>query len=68
MAAVESAIARIRRAGKAPGVLTVDEALARRYMAAGSLFTAVGVDAALLVKHCDQLAQRFATPAQAGDR
>ena len=60
VAAVETAIARIRQAGKAPGVLTVDETLARRYMAAGSLFTAVGVDAALLARHCDQLAQRFA--------
>ena len=59
VAAVESAIARIRKAGKAPGVLTVDETLARRYMAAGSLFTAVGVDAALLARQCDQLAQRF---------
>lgn len=62
VAAVEAAIVRIRKAGKAPGVLTVDETLARRYMAAGSLFTAVGVDAALLARHCDQLAQRFAAP------
>ena len=37
----------------------MDETLARRYMAAGSLFTAVGVDAALLARQCDQLAQRF---------
>lgn len=56
---VEQAIARVRAAGKAPGVLTTDEALARRYMAAGSLYTAVGVDAAILARHCDQLAQRF---------
>jgi 4-hydroxy-2-oxoheptanedioate aldolase len=41
-------------------VLTGDEALARRYMEAGSLFTAVGVDAAILVRYCDQLAERFA--------
>ena len=59
IARVEEAIVRIRAAGKAPGVLTTDEALARRYMAAGSLFTAVGVDAAILARHCDQLAQRF---------
>lgn len=61
VAEVESAITRVRAAGKAPGVLTTDEALARRYMAAGSLYTAVGVDAAILARHCDQLAQRFRT-------
>lgn len=60
VAEVERAIQRIRAAGKAPGVLTGDETLARRYIEAGSLFTAVGVDAAILVRHCDQLAARFA--------
>lgn len=37
-----------------------DETLARRYIEAGSLFTAVGVDAAILVRGCDHLAARFA--------
>ncbi|MOA65358.1 4-hydroxy-2-oxovalerate aldolase [compost metagenome] len=60
MAEVERAISRVRAAGKAPGVLTPDETLARRYMAAGSLYTAVGVDAAILARYCDQLAGRFA--------
>ena len=59
VAEVERAIARVRALGKAPGVLTTDETLARRYIAAGSLFTAIGVDAAILVQHCDQLANRF---------
>lgn len=59
VAEVEAAITRVRAAGKAPGVLTPDETLARRYMAAGSLYTAVGVDAAILARHCDLLAQRF---------
>ena len=63
VAEVESAIRRVRAAGKAPGVLTPDETLARRYMAAGSLYTAVGVDAAILARHCDQLAARFANAA-----
>ncbi|MDH1176686.1 aldolase/citrate lyase family protein [Achromobacter mucicolens] len=63
VAAVEQAIRRVRAAGKAPGVLTTDETLARRYMAAGSLYTAVGVDAAILARHCDQLAARFAATA-----
>jgi len=60
VAEVECAIRRVRAAGKAPGVLTTDETLARRYIDAGSLFTAVGVDAAILVRYCDQLAERFA--------
>jgi len=59
VAEVERAIARVRAAGKAPGIVTGDETLARRYMAAGSLFTAVGIDSLILARHCDQLAARF---------
>ena len=36
-----------------------DEALARRYIELGCVFTAVGGDVALLVKAVDQLARRF---------
>ncbi|MGB3291171.1 MAG: aldolase/citrate lyase family protein [Burkholderiaceae bacterium] len=56
---IEDAIRRIRASGKAPGVLTFDEALARRYMDAGSLFTAVGMDLAILTREADKLAARF---------
>jgi len=56
---IEEALRRIRRAGKAPGILTGDEALARRYIEAGSLFTAVGVDATILARETDELAARF---------
>jgi 4-hydroxy-2-oxoheptanedioate aldolase len=56
---IEDALRRIRRAGKAPGILTGDEALARRYIEAGSLFTAVGVDATILARETDKLAARF---------
>jgi len=56
---IEEALRRIRRAGKAPGILTADEALARRYIEAGSLFTAVGVDATILARETDKLAARF---------
>jgi len=57
--AIEDAIRRIRAAGKAPGILTTDESLARRYMELGSLFTAVGVDAAILARQTESLAARF---------
>jgi len=60
---IEDALRRIRRAGKAPGILTADEALARRYIAAGALFTAVGNDASLLAREADKLAARFRAPA-----
>ena len=56
---IEDALRRIRRAGKAPGILTADEALARRYIEAGSLFTAVGVDVSILARETDKLAARF---------
>jgi len=59
VAEIERAIASVRAAGKAPGILTSDETLARRYMAAGSLFTAVGIDSVILARQCDQLAARF---------
>jgi 4-hydroxy-2-oxoheptanedioate aldolase len=63
--AVEGAIARVRAAGKAAGILTADEALARRYLELGCAFVAVGNDVSLLAKGADALAARFglATPA-----
>ena len=47
-AAIEDGIARILRAGKAPGILATSEAQARKWLAAGALFVAVGVDTMLL--------------------
>ena len=58
-AAIEDAIARIQRAGKAAGILTPDEALARRYIELGATFVAVGLDTNLLVRHTSALAARF---------
>lgn len=46
-AAIEQAIAQIRAAGKAPGILMANEQLAKRYLALGALFVAVGVDTTL---------------------
>jgi 4-hydroxy-2-oxoheptanedioate aldolase len=58
-AAIEDAIARIKAYGKAPGILTGDEGLARRYVELGCLFTAVGADLAILARGSEQLAARF---------
>jgi 4-hydroxy-2-oxoheptanedioate aldolase len=57
---IEDAIRRIRAAGKAPGILMVNEAVARRCIEQGCLFTAVGVDVNLLARGADALAEKFA--------
>jgi len=63
-AAIEDAIARINRAGKAAGILTIDETQARRYLELGALFVAVGLDNNLLAKATSALAAKFkGTPA-----
>lgn len=67
--AVEHCIQRILAAGKAPGVLAVDEALARRYIELGARFVAVGVDATLLAGAARSLLCRYRTSnAQGGAR
>ena len=58
-AAIEEGIRAIANAGKAPGILCADEALARRYIDVGARFVAVGVDTSLLVKAATALAGRF---------
>ncbi|OOG53484.1 4-hydroxy-2-oxoheptanedioate aldolase [Polaromonas sp. C04] len=60
-AAIEDAIRRITRAGKAAGILTPDEAQARHYLALGATFVAVGLDTNLLARHTSALAARFKT-------
>ena len=62
VAAVESAIRRIVAAGKPAGILTLDAVFARRCMALGTLFTAVGVDGVVLSNGVDRLRSSFATP------
>jgi len=57
--AIETGIARVRTAGKAPGILTTDAKLARRYLELGALFVAVGVDATLLARATRELAESF---------
>lgn len=58
-AAIDGAIASILAAGKVPGILAVDETLARHYMGLGARFVAVGVDATLLARATRSLAARF---------
>ena len=60
-AAIEDAIARILKAGKAPGILTADEKLARHYLALGAVFVAVGLDTQILMRETTALAARFKT-------
>ena len=56
---IEDAIGRIKACGKAPGFLTGDETLARRYIELGCLFTAVGADIGILARGSEQLAAKF---------
>ena len=59
LAAIDAGIATVLRAGKAPGILATDPGLARRYLADGALFVAVGIDAMLLVRSARELAKSF---------
>ncbi|AOE67792.1 2,4-dihydroxyhept-2-ene-1,7-dioic acid aldolase [Pseudomonas fluorescens] len=58
-AAIEDAIARVRQAGKAAGILSADPTLARRYIELGAAFVAVGVDTTVLMRGLQSLAATF---------
>lgn len=62
VAAINKAIDVIRRSGKAAGILCGDEALARRYIAQGASFVAVGVDTLILAHATKTLADKFLRP------
>jgi 4-hydroxy-2-oxoheptanedioate aldolase len=59
--ALEDAVRRIRQAGKAAGILARGEEQGRKWLEAGCLFVAVGVDASLLAQAADGLAAKFRT-------
>ena len=59
IAAIEDAIARITAAGKAAGILSTDNTLARSYIDKGVTFCAVGVDTLLLSSAAMALARKF---------
>jgi 4-hydroxy-2-oxoheptanedioate aldolase len=56
---IDDAIRRIRKAGKAPGILTPNEADARHWLECGALFVAVGSDVGILARGADALAAKF---------
>ncbi|HUE94815.1 4-hydroxy-2-oxoheptanedioate aldolase [Pseudomonas sp.] len=58
-AAIEDAIVRIGQAGKAAGILSADQTLARRYLELGAKFVAVGVDTTVLMRGLQSLAAAF---------
>ena len=61
--AIEGGIAAVLSAGKPVGMLIADERLARRYLALGASFVAVGTDVTILARGAEALARRFADPA-----
>ena len=56
---IEEAMRRIKKCGKAPGVLAFAEPDIRRYVAAGALFTAVGSDAGILARGAEALCAKY---------
>jgi 4-hydroxy-2-oxoheptanedioate aldolase len=58
---IDDAIRRIRKCGRAPGILTPNEADARHWLECGALFVAVGADVGILARGAEALAARFKT-------
>jgi 4-hydroxy-2-oxoheptanedioate aldolase len=56
---IDDAIGRVVKAGKAPGILTANEELARRWLRLGAAFVAVGADVGILARGADALAAKF---------
>jgi 4-hydroxy-2-oxoheptanedioate aldolase len=59
MPRIDDAIRRIVKTGKAAGILADGEAPARRWLALGALFVAVGSDVGILARGADVLAAAF---------
>src|SRR5687768_1150526 len=59
---IDDAIRRIRKSGKAPGILTPNEADARHWLECGALFVAVGADVGILARGAEALAAKFKKP------
>ncbi|MFM2282464.1 MAG: 4-hydroxy-2-oxoheptanedioate aldolase [Pseudomonadota bacterium] len=57
--AVTEALVRIQSFGKAAGILTADQALARRYVELGATFVGIGSDVGLLVNATSNLIKGF---------
>ena len=59
MLRIDDAIVRLVKCGKAAGFLADGEETARRWLALGALFVAVGSDVGLLARGADALAAKF---------
>lgn len=57
--AIEDAIGRIRKAGKPAGILSLDPAFVERCIGLGTIFTAVDVDANILLEGAKAIARKF---------
>lgn len=62
-AAIADAFQRVHRAGKAVGILTPQETMARKYLDMGASFVAVGLDTSLLVQGTTGLIKKFKSSA-----
>lgn len=60
-AAISTAVKQVQAAGKAAGILAVDETMARHWLAQGVTFVAVGTDVSLLVRGARALIEKFKT-------
>jgi len=58
-AVIQEGIATILKHGKAPGILTPDESLAKSYLSMGARFVAVGLEARILARGVRELRARF---------
>jgi 4-hydroxy-2-oxoheptanedioate aldolase len=56
---IDEAVRRIRKCGRAPGILTPSEADARHWLDCGALFVAVGADVGILARGAESLAAKF---------
>ena len=57
--AIQDAAVKVKKAGKASGILTPNEEEAKKFIQWGYTFVAVGADLGLLAKNADALAKRF---------
>ena len=65
--AVEAGLREVAASGKGGGVLSANETMVRRYLAAGANFVAVGVDALLLANATSELLARY-RPGEGAER
>jgi 4-hydroxy-2-oxoheptanedioate aldolase len=66
--AIEGALARIAACGRPSGILASDSVYARRCMALGTRFTAVGLDVEILARGAEALAAQYQTNSPAMSR